>query len=173
MTDSNSITKVNLWSAGGIVARPNNDGEYDVLLCKRLPRPPKQNALLIALPKGTPDNNESEQDTAIREVHEETGVKPRIITLIDTIQYSFIVQPRDDKHIHAKGNFEDDQWVECHKTVYFYLMAPVSGSPELHDVEFDEVFWINSKLATEQLTYQLERATLQKARELFATHLTV
>jgi 8-oxo-dGTP pyrophosphatase MutT (NUDIX family) len=50
-------------SAGGVVCR-ENDGQLEVLLCGR------SSQGLWALPKGTPDQGENLEQTAVREVEE-------------------------------------------------------------------------------------------------------
>ena len=56
-----------IWSAGGALIRENK-----VLICYR------KSENLFCLPKGTPENNESIEQTAIREVYEETGLEVEI-----------------------------------------------------------------------------------------------
>ncbi len=51
-----------IWSAGGVLIK-----DTKVLICHR------KNENLFCLPKGTPEKNESIEQTATREVSEETG----------------------------------------------------------------------------------------------------
>ena len=67
-----------LVSAGGIVYR-RNGGEPEVVLCGR---PAKG---LWALPKGTPEPSETLEQTAEREVAEETGLQVRIVRKVGEI----------------------------------------------------------------------------------------
>ena len=57
-----------IWSAGGVVIR-SNDNIPEVLICERF----SEN--LVALPKGKPNEGESESETALSEVMEDTGIK--------------------------------------------------------------------------------------------------
>ncbi len=116
-------------SAGGVVYRPAKGG-IEVLICGRR-QPPEW-----GLPKGTPDPGESLEETARREVEEETGVKPKIEAEVGATHYRFI-----------RGGVRYD------KTVHFYLMAPVGGSPELHDEEFDTVQWFPWEEACRKLSH--------------------
>ncbi len=130
-----------LVSAGGVVIREAEDGPEVVLCGKRMPRQ------LWALPKGTPERGETREQTAIREVTEETGLKVRVQFFIDSIQYSF-VRPHDG--------------VRCHKTVLYHLMDPIGGDMSLHDNEFDEVRWFSVKDALKTMSYGNEAEVVKK-----------
>ncbi|MFQ5827246.1 MAG: NUDIX hydrolase, partial [Dehalococcoidia bacterium] len=98
------------------------------------------------LPKGTPRPGESLEETARREVAEETGVKSQIEAEIGAIRYWFI----------RRG-------VRYDKTVNFYLMVPVGGSPELHDGEFDVVEWAPLEEACRKLSHGNEVEIVRQA----------
>ena len=127
-------------SAGGVVYRTGDNGP-EVVLCGRNP------PVLWALPKGTPDPEEDREQTAIREVGEETGLQVRIEGLIDKIQYWFV---------------RSSDGVRCHKTVYFYLMSAVGGDLSQHDHEFDEVRWFPASGALKSMTYESEAKVVEK-----------
>ena len=129
-----------LVSAGGLVYR-SNDSEVEVVVCGRNAPP------VWGLPKGTPDPGESREQTALREVREETGLEVEIERFIDTIDYWF-VRPSDG--------------VRCHKTVLYYLMSATGGDVSLHDQEFDEVRWLQADQAVETMTYQDEVEIVKK-----------
>lgn len=129
-----------LVSAGGVVHRIR-DGEVEVVICGRgSPR-------VWALPKGTPDSGESHQQTALREVREETGLEVEGDEFIDTIDYWFV---------------RSGDRVRCHKTVYYYLMSAIGGDVSLHDHEFDEVGWFSAEEALATLTYPNEVRIVQQ-----------
>ena len=130
-----------LVSAGGVVYGLV-DGDIKTVLCGR------GEPLRWSLPKGTPDQGESLEETALREVREETGLEVAIEAPIGTINYWFM----------SPGNR-----VNCNKTVHFYLMAQKGGSTEQHDPEFDEVMWFSSQDALKGLTYDNEARVLEKA----------
>src|SRR5574340_1266806 len=73
------------------------------------------------LPKGTPAHHESREQTALREVREETGLEIRIVGEVGAIEYTFT----------RRG-------VRYIKEVFHYLMLATGGSVELHDHEYDE-----------------------------------
>ena len=119
----------------------------DVVICGRR----SDNGWVWGLPKGTPEPGETLEETAIREVTEETGLSIILGAPIDSIQYWF-VRPNDG--------------VKCHKTVYFYLMSSQGGSFSDHDHEFDEVRWSNSEESSRTLTHKNEIDILRKAIEM-------
>ena len=132
-------------SAGGVVYRANGDGQIEVAVCGRRFPP------LLALPKGTPDPGETEEQTALREVCEETGLQVVSEDYIDSIQYWF-VRAQDG--------------VRCHKVVHFYLMKVVGGDISQHDQEFDFVTWTPAEDCRRTLTYQNEVEIVQKGVSL-------
>lgn len=102
------------------------------------------------LPKGWIDEGESLEETAIREVREETGVEAEIIQKIGTEKYFF-------KH-PERGNIL--------KFVTFFLMKYVKDSPDGHDGETSEVSWQPFDKAYKTLSFGGEKEVLKKAKEL-------
>ncbi len=129
-------------SAGGIVIR--FDGGAPQLVVGRRRR--DRDGVTWTLPKGTPIPGETREQTAIREVTEETGLNVEIVRPFDSINYAF-VQGR----------------TRIHKTVHYYLMAPTGGDLARHDHEFDEVRWIRFDDASTLLTFETERALVARA----------
>ena len=147
---------VKVVSAGGLVFRQAGD-LVETLLCARA-RPVYHTddaALTWRLPKGTPERGETVEETARREVQEETGVHVRALAPITSIRYFFV------------GH---DDGVRYDKTVYFYLMEPLGGSTADHDGEFDVVEWRSYDQALELLEYDNERRVLEAARPLIETY---
>jgi 8-oxo-dGTP pyrophosphatase MutT (NUDIX family) len=133
-----------LVSAGGVVYR-RVDGRIETVVCGRL------EPLRWSLPKGTPDEGETLEQTALREVREETGLEAEIEAPIGNVNYWF-VSPDNRSHFN--------------KTVYFYLMAYKGGCTDRHDPEFDEVRWLPSEEAVKSLIYANEARVLQMALDI-------
>ena len=133
-------------SSGGVVYRWI-DGHLEVVLCGR------DEPVRWSLPKGTPDPGETLEETALREVQEETGLEPVIEHRIRSIDYWF-----SDK----------DNEVRYHKTVHFYLMTSVGGDVSLHDPEFDVVQWFPYEAGVGSLTYPNEAEVLREAFNLIS-----
>ena len=103
------------------------------------------------LPKGTPHKGESTEETALREVTEETGLEVHILESIDSITYTF-----------------SQRGARIHKTVHYFLMEPTGGDLAGHDHEFDEVRWFDLADAGGVLTFETERALVERAAERVA-----
>ena len=128
-------------SMGGVVCRWSRH-EIEIALCHR------KTPALWALPKGTPETGESMEQTALREVSEETGLEVSILGSLGYIEYSFI-RKQDN--------------VKCEKRVHFYLMTPIGGDFSLHDPEFDDVGWHSKNDALQIMTYSDEIKIVEKA----------
>jgi 8-oxo-dGTP pyrophosphatase MutT (NUDIX family) len=122
-----------------VVLRHITNG-FEVVLCYR------QSGNLWALPKGTPEEGESKEETARREVTEESGLEVVCGPSVGETRYSFV----RDGFIYEK-------------VVYFYLMSAVGGDTGLHDEEFDLVEWVPVEQAMEQLTFKNESRIVEKA----------
>lgn len=132
-------------SFGGVLFRLL-DGNLQVLLVGRQ-QPP-----VWGLPKGAPHNHETPEETALREVEEETGVRGRIVDRVGDISYWFVAPGSRRRRPHR-----------YHKTVHYFLMEATGGDPELHDLEYDEVAWFDADEAAAKLTYENERRLLRQA----------
>lgn len=99
-------------------------------------------------PKGLIEKGESPEETAIREVFEETGVKGRILSPIGEIKYWYI---REGKKIRKK--------------VIFYLMEYVEGKPKPSwEVKSAQFFPIQE--ARKILKYKGDKEIFEKALQL-------
>jgi len=132
-------------SAGGIVIRYDSGQPWLVVGSRRRER----DGRTWTLPKGTPNPGESREETALREVEEETGLEVRITGPLDDIVYWFV-----------------QSGTRIHKTVHYFMMEPVGGDLANHDHEFEEVRWITFDAAATMLTFETERNLVTRAASL-------
>jgi 8-oxo-dGTP pyrophosphatase MutT (NUDIX family) len=132
-------------SAGGIVVRYEAGRPQFVAGSRRRER----DGRTWTLPKGTPMRDETTEQTAIREVAEETGLEVRITGPLDFIEYTFV-----------------KSGTRIRKTVHYFMMEPVGGDLARHDHEFDQVRWVDFAEAASLLTFETERALVAHAADL-------
>jgi 8-oxo-dGTP pyrophosphatase MutT (NUDIX family) len=132
-------------SAGGIVVR-FDDGVPSLVVGARRRDP---DIYTWTLPKGTPNAGETREQTAVREVREETGLEVRITDVLESIEYWFV-----------------QRGTRIHKTVHYFLMEPTGGDLERHDHEFDKVRWVRFDEAGDLLTFETERDLVARAAEI-------
>jgi 8-oxo-dGTP pyrophosphatase MutT (NUDIX family) len=99
-----------------------------------------------SLPKGTPNPSETIEQTAVREVAEETGLEVRIVQPVGAIEYFFVLRG-----------------TRIHKTVHYFLMEVVGGDLERHDREFEEVRWVPRAEAETLMSFPTERDIVTRA----------
>ncbi|MFA9381135.1 MAG: bis(5'-nucleosyl)-tetraphosphatase [Acetanaerobacterium sp.] len=99
-----------------------------------------------SFPKGHVEAGETEQDTALREVREETGL---IIALKDGFRESVCYRPRPD----------------ISKTVVYFIGMKVSGELRAQEEEVADIAWVPFSQAGEQLTYSNDRRLLSLAQQ--------
>jgi 8-oxo-dGTP pyrophosphatase MutT (NUDIX family) len=136
------LKRATATSAGGIVIRIIDGVPHLVAGRRRRQR----DSVTWTLPKGTPNPLETLEQTALREVAEETGLEVRLLDRLDAIEYWFV-----------QGG------ARIHKTVHYWLMEPIGGDLARHDHEFDEVRWVPVAEAPDLLTFETERALVERA----------
>jgi 8-oxo-dGTP pyrophosphatase MutT (NUDIX family) len=129
-------------SAGGVVIRFQGSQPQFVVGSRRRER----DSRTWTLPKGTPNVGETIEQTALREVAEETGLRVRIVSPLDSIEYWFVLAG-----------------TRYHKTVHYFVMEPIGGDLADHDHEFEEVRWVGFDEADSILTFETERMLVSKA----------
>ena len=145
------LQRVDETSAGGLVLDRLGSSARGALIG----RIDRRGRLLWSLPKGHLEPGETETDTAVREVAEETGIRGRVIGKLGTIDFWFVAEGR-----------------RVHKTVHHYLLLaedPVHGL-ELSDadVEVSEVAWVPLDDVAARLAYADERRLLARVPDLLA-----
>jgi len=123
-------------SYGGVVVRGD-----DVIVIV-----PRGRRRVLGLPKGGPAAGESPEQTAAREVREETGVTARVRDRLGQVDYSY-----------RRGG----RWID--KTVHFYLCEFEAGDTADHDHEVEQARWLPLEEARTGLTYPGEREMIERA----------
>ncbi len=132
-------------SAGGVVYRREGQHYKICIIAKR-------DRQVWALPKGRVDQGETPEETAIREVAEETGHLARVEMLLDRIQYYFYWKENNTFY---------------HKFVHFFLMPLEEENKFQRDQEADAVRWVSPGEAYSQVTYLNEKEIIRKAIQIF------
>ena len=132
-------------SAGGIVYRGGEEG-VEVALIRAGKR--------WGLPKGHVESGETVQETALREVAEETGLRGEIVSKLGEITYRFT------------NRWSAGKPVRVFKRVHFYLIRWSSGDVEGHDHEVDEARWFPVDTALATLSYATEKKIMRRAQQL-------
>jgi 8-oxo-dGTP pyrophosphatase MutT (NUDIX family) len=120
----------------------------------------KAQKMLLALPKGLVDPGEKPEQTAIREVKEETGLTARPITKLGDIKYMYVRSWGDKERVF--------------KIVSFYLLRYEVGT--IDDIASDmrievkQAIWIPLEEAPRRLAYQGEKDMARRAQEYLQEH---
>src|SRR5207245_2240951 len=153
-------------SAGGVVVRHTDQGWMMAAI-----EPQKEDSgsrsmkrasqkMLLALPKGLVDPGEKPEQTALREVREETGVAATMITKLGDIKYVYVRSWGDRQRVF--------------KIVSFFLLDYLSGeiddvTPEMR-VEVRRASWIPLDEAPRRLAYRGERDMVKRAQQYLRTN---
>ena len=143
------LRSVRATSAGGIVVRAGRHGPEIILGRRRRDR----DGVTWSLPKGTPNRGETVEQTALREVTEETGLDVEILEPAGAVEYWFV----------ADG-------ARIHKSVHYWVMRPVGGNLAVHDHEFDEVAWFPLAEAEQRMSFDTERDLVQRTVDAIERH---
>jgi len=145
------------FSAGGVVVR-KREGKW--LMAAIEPRRDPGQSPALALPKGNVDPGEKPDQTALREVREETGLESTFVSKLTDIKYFYVRSWGDKQRVF--------------KIVSFYLLRYRSGrigniSDDMrHEVE--RALWIPLEEAPQRLSYRGERDVAKLAQEYLKKH---
>ena len=169
---TNSRIPVNLGamvreiSAGGVVVRRSGEGwemaaiEPQTEASSARPARKTSRKVVLALPKGLVDPGEKPEQTALREVQEETGLIATPIAKLADIKYVYVRSWGDQQRVF--------------KIVSFFLLRYQSG--EIDDVsremrvEVRRAFWIPLEEAPRKLAYRGERDVVRRALLYLKSH---
>ncbi len=127
-------------SAGGVVVDHSR-----VLLIRTRTR---RGASVWTFPKGRIRRGEQFWETALREIHEETGYLCRLKRQLTETSYIF----------HSSST-------QIRKTVHWFLVEPIRQAGMPNPKEVQEIGWFSLSEAREKLAYRSDRGLLQAAEE--------
>ena len=169
---TNSRNPVNLGamvreiSAGGVVVHRVGEG-WNVAVIEPQneafsARPTRKTSqkVVLALPKGLVDAGEKPEETALREVREETGLVATMVAKLGDIKYVYVRSWGDGQRVF--------------KIVSFFLLHYRSGKidnvvPAMR-VEVRRASWIPLDDAPRRLSYRGEREMVKRAQQYLQSH---
>jgi len=129
-------------SAGGVVYRRQGDATQLALAARRT----RRGDLAWGLAKGAIEPGESEEQAAVREVLEETGLEVEVESDLGDIRYFYVWEG-----------------VRVRKRVHFFLMRATGGDVTNHDGEMEDVRWFPVRTAIKRAAYKGEREVIERA----------
>jgi 8-oxo-dGTP pyrophosphatase MutT (NUDIX family) len=129
-------------SAGGVVYRRTEDGVEMALAARRT----RRGELVWGLAKGAIEPDESDEEAAVREVREETGLEAEVESDLGDIRYFYVWEG-----------------VRVRKRVHFFLMRATGGDVSDHDSEMEDVGWFPMRAARKRAAYRGEREVIERA----------
>jgi 8-oxo-dGTP pyrophosphatase MutT (NUDIX family) len=137
-------------SAGGVVlAEPRPDAAVALVAHRSV-----RGGLQWTLPKGAVEEGETVEQTALREVREETGLEAELIGPLDTIDYWFVWAPERTRY---------------HKFVHYFLMVSAGRDFSQRDHEMEDAAWFEPDEARRQMSFANERWLLDLIPDVLAT----
>jgi 8-oxo-dGTP diphosphatase len=98
---------------------------------------------------GDKKKGEKKEETAVREVKEETGIEAKIVKPLEPVTYWFVFKTEKIK-----------------KTVYYFLMEFLGGDTEKRDMELENVEWLPASEVEKRLSYKSDKKVWQEAQKL-------
>lgn len=132
-------------SAGGVVYRKNGNQTELLLIEDRY--------MKASLPKGKQESGETIEETALREIEEETGIIGKVVFPLETIYY----------------NYYHPELGAIEKEVHYFLVEALSGTLTPQMEEINQVSWLSwDELWKKQKTagYDNNISVLKKASDL-------
>lgn len=104
-----------------------------------------------SFPKGHVENNETERQTASREVYEETGIK---ITILENFREMVSYSPKPG----------------VDKDVVYFIASAGDKITKMQIEEVSEIKWVELSVAHEFLTYYNDKQLLKSAKKYISKH---
>ena len=123
-------------SCGAVVYKKENNQIYILIEEMRLGH--------FSIPKGHVEKNETEIETAIREIKEETNLE---VIVDDRFREMVTYSP----------------YVGCLKDVVFFVAEAKSEELINQEIEVSNLYWLSPQLAINKLTYESDKQVLKKA----------
>ena len=96
---------------------------------------------------GDHKEHESKEETAVREVKEETGVEAKILTPLTPATFWYVYEGEKRK-----------------KTVYYFIMEATSENFDDRDMEMEQVAWVPFDEVEGKLTYKSDKKVWAEAK---------
>ena len=146
LSSKKAIIKANMkfeFSAGGVTYKESG-GKIFILVAQH-----SQHHGWV-FPKGLIGDQikgEGKEETALREVKEETGIEAKIVRPLTPVTYWYFFNKEKIK-----------------KTVYYFIMEYVNGDFKTRDLEMENVEWLEEEKVENKLTYKSDKNVWQEAR---------
>ena len=148
------------FSAGALVLRQMQKQWWVAVIEPGREGEPEDRKDVAALPKGNIDSGEKAPETALREVHEETGLQATLIAKLGDIKYVYVRKWAGNEKVF--------------KVVSFFLTKYPSGQidnvTEAMRHEVRRAYWLPLAEAPGKLSYNGERQMAEKALEYVNAH---
>ena len=132
-------------SCGAVIMRKTPQKSTEVLLVKM------QNGGHYSFPKGHVEGNETEHETARREIAEEVSLE---VNFLDGFRETNGYSPKEG----------------VYKDVIYFAAVPSGGSLKRQEEEITDTAWYAPQEALELVTYENDKKILQKALDFFNDH---
>jgi 8-oxo-dGTP pyrophosphatase MutT (NUDIX family) len=131
-------------SAGGVIYRRREDRAEVALI---------HTGKRWGLPKGHVEAGERVEETAVREVREETGLLGKLDRKLGQISYSYRDKSRGGRPVRIA------------KRVTFFLLEYLEGEVHGHDYEVEEARWFPLSEALAKLSFATEQRMMRRAQK--------
>lgn len=128
-------------SAGGVVFRPEGETPSILMVLDRFGR--------WSFPKGHVEPGESDEEAALREIEEETGVSGRVVGDLAVTRHRFLAADRE----------------EVEKEVHYFLVEATGGEARPLEGETRRVGWFRPEECARLDQYPNNRRVLEAALE--------